>query len=140
MAQDSVARLEHAAPYDGESEATAAPESPEREPCGCPTLPELAEIVSGATAGRLVQAVQAATDSNGNACINWPVAFSGTPVVVLALQTSVAEAHTARITANSASGAGVHVARYPLVSALGITAPTVNASGVIVHAVAVGEP
>lgn len=136
MAQDSVTRLDRAALYDGESNA----EAPGTSAGGCPALTELAEIMSGAAAGRLVQAVQATTDGNGNACINWPVAFSGTPVVVLALQTSVAEVHTARITANSASGAGVHVARYPLASPLGMTEPPVSASGVIVHAVAVGEP
>ena len=110
--------------------------------CDCAAFAELAEVVDGLASGKLVQAVTGTTDSNGNVSINWPVAFSGTPVVALGLQTSVAEVHTARITANSASGASVHVARSPLVSVLGInvTAAMVNASGVTVHAVAVGTP
>lgn len=94
-------------------------------------------------AGRaLVQAVTGITDDNGNLSINWPVEFAGTPVVSLALQTSIAEMHSARITAVSSGGASVHVMRAPLALPLGtiVTAAMANAAGVVVHAVAVGAP
>lgn len=100
------------------------------------------EAADGRASTQLVQAVTGVTDTNGNVSINWPVAFSGTPVVTIGLQTSVAELHSARITANSASGASVHVARSPLVPALGVTltGPKVAAIGVTVHVIAVGAP
>jgi hypothetical protein len=96
----------------------------------------------GLAGGMLVQAVTGSTDDNGNLSINWPVGFSGTPVVALAVQTSVAEMHSARLTAVCASGASIHVARLPLASAIDANAAPamVNASGVTVHAVAVGAP
>lgn len=89
----------------------------------------------GPVGGALIQAIKGTTDQNGNLCLNWPQPFAGTPVVTLGLQTTLPEVHSARITAVSATGAAVHVARLPLTGG-----PPANAYGVEVHAVAVGAP
>jgi hypothetical protein len=105
-------------------------------------LADIGEALDSLTGAPLVQAVEGITDANGNVSLTWPQAFSASPVVALAIQTTVAEVHTTRITARSSSGASIHVARSPIVAVLGVnvTAAMVNASGVTVHAVAVGAP
>jgi hypothetical protein len=89
----------------------------------------------GPVGGALIQAVKGTTDPNGNLCLDWPKPFSGTPVVSLTLQTTLPEVHSARITAVSATGASVHVARLPVSGG-----PPVSAYGVEVHTIAVGAP
>lgn len=100
--------------------------------CDCSALEELL--------GQSVQAAQGTTDANGSVTITWPEVFAAAPTVSLAIQTSTAEVHSARITALTATSVTVHVARSPVVAVLGVnvTAAMVNASGVVVHAVAVG--
>jgi hypothetical protein len=103
-------------------------------------LADIDETLDALAGAPLVQAITGVTDINGNVSFTWPQAFSASPVIALAIQTTVAEVHTVRITARSSSGASVHVARSPIVALLGInvTAAMINASGVTVHAVAVG--
>lgn len=104
-------------------------------------LDELAGAVESlAGGGPLVQSAKGTTGSNGVVTFTWGTAFSGTPTVVAAIQTTTAEVHTTRITACSASGVTIHVARSPIVAILGInvTAAMVDAAGVTVHVVAVG--
>lgn len=90
----------------------------------------------------LTQKMKATTAANGVASFTWPTAFSATPTVALAIQTTTAEVHTTRITACSTTGATVHVARSPIIAVVGInvTAAMVDAAGVVVHAIACGAP
>jgi len=90
----------------------------------------------------LTQKMKVTTNASGIATFTWPTAFSATPTVALAIQTTTAEVHTTRITACSATGATVHVARSPVVAVLGInvTAAMIDAAGVVVHATACGTP
>lgn len=99
----------------------------------------VAQLAAG---GALVQSAKATTDANGVVTFTWPTAFSATPTVVTGIQTTTAEVHTTRITACSATGATIHVARSPIVAILSInvTAAMINAQGVVVHAIAVGAP
>jgi len=99
-------------------------------------------VAALSTGGALIQSAKGTTDANGAVTFTWGTAFSAPPVVVLAVETSTAEAHSTRITSCTASAVSVHVARSPVVSILSVnvTAAMVNASGVTVHAVAVGTP
>jgi len=106
-------------------------------------LDGLADAVALLSAGgALIQSAKDDTDANGEVDFTWGAEFSAAPVVILAIQTSTAEVHSARLTAVSTTGASVHVGRSPVVAVLGVnvTAAMVNASGVTVHAVAVGTP
>jgi hypothetical protein len=106
-------------------------------------LDDLESAINGlAAGGSLIQSAKGTTDASGVVTFTWGTAFSATPVVVVTIQTTTAEVHTTRITACSATGATIHVARSPIVAILGInvTAAMINASGVVVHAVAVGAP
>lgn len=102
------------------------------ELCDCAALEDLLE--------RSVQGVQGTTDVNGSVTLSWPQTFAAAPKVALAIQTSTAEVHSARVTALSASSITVHVARSPIVAILGVnvTAAMINAAGVDVHVVGVG--
>lgn len=95
-----------------------------------------AEVSGLAGGGLLVQRITGTTDGSGNVTLSWPQAFSGTPVVALALETSNTAMHSARITANSGSSTSVNVTRAPTVTVLSINVlgATVAASGVTVHA------
>lgn len=97
-------------------------------------------VAALAGGGALVQSAKGTTDASGEVSFTWDTAFSADPTVVLAIQTTTAEVHSTRLTAVSTTGCDVHVARSPVVSILSInvTAAMVNASGVTVHAIAVG--
>ncbi|MDI9829687.1 hypothetical protein [Streptomyces sp. KAU_LT] len=88
-----------------------------------------------------VERATAVTDGAGNVTFTWPAgAFSAPPVVTVSLQGAVGfRSHT--VTANSAGSTTVNVLGAPVVSLLGIQilAASVPASGVTVHAHAVGS-
>ncbi|MDX3345882.1 hypothetical protein PV387_03385 [Streptomyces sp. ME02-6987-2C] len=80
------------------------------------------------------------TDGSGNVVFTWPAgAFTAPPAVTIALQ-GASGFRSSTITANSAASTTVNVLGAPVVSLLGIQilAASVPASGVTVHAHAVG--
>lgn len=89
-------------------------------------------------APRRVFAGTGTTDGSGNVTFTFSPAFAAAPVVTHSLQTTVADATEARITALSASSVTFNVRRSPAVTLLGISVLQVPQplTGATVHVIA----
>jgi hypothetical protein len=92
----------------------------------------------GAGATRPIYASSGTTDASGNVTLTFTTPFAAVPDVAHSIETALADATEARITAISASAVTYNVRRSPSVTILGISvlSAPVAASGVIVRIIA----